>query len=236
MPSRLPEAHPSQAGAAIRGTGRLSGTSPGYGDLMPGKVHLIMVCAMGAGAVALSAGAAAEAMLGRSASSVKAVIKDVNGRTVGSLRIADDGNGGPMVTITANGLPAGYHGFHIHAKGVCDPKSTDPSTGSPFFSAGPHFDLTSKAHPDHSGDLPDLLVNADGSGKASFATDRFRVGQLLDRDGSSIIVHALPDNQANIPARYRQADGTTGPDAETRKAGDTGRRIACGVIGVVGKG
>ncbi|MFL6052513.1 MAG: superoxide dismutase family protein [Actinoallomurus sp.] len=82
----------------------------------------------------------------------------------------------------------------------------------------------------HSGDLPDLLVNADGSGKASFATDRFRVRQLLDRDGSSVLVHALPDNKANIPPRYRQAGGATGPDAETRKAGDSGRRVACGVI------
>ncbi|MCO6006231.1 superoxide dismutase family protein [Actinoallomurus purpureus] len=198
---------------------------------MPGKVHLVVVGALGAGAVALGATAAAEAMFGRSGSSAGAVIKDVGGKAVGSLRIADDGNGRPMVTVTVNGLPAGYHGIHIHAKGVCDPKSTDPATGSPFFSAGPHFDLTSSAHPDHSGDLPDLLVNANGSGRASFATDRFRVRQLLDRDGSSVVIHALPDNQSNIPPRYRHAGGATGPDAETRKAGDTGRRVACGVIG-----
>jgi Cu-Zn family superoxide dismutase len=198
---------------------------------MPGKVHLVVVGVLGGGAVALGVAAAAEAMFGPSPSSAGAVIKDVNGKTVGSLRIADDANGRPTVTITVNGLPAGYHGFHIHAKGVCDPKSTDPATGTPFFSAGPHFDLTSSAHPAHSGDLPDLLVNADGSGRASFTTDRFRVRQLLDRDGSSVVIHVLPDNKANIPARYRQANGATGPDAETSKAGDSGRRVACGVIG-----
>jgi superoxide dismutase, Cu-Zn family len=190
-----------------------------------------LVGVIGGGALALGAAAAAQAMLGGPASSAGAVIKEVNGRTVGSLRVADEGNGRATVTVAVNGLPAGYHGFHIHTKGVCDPKSTDPATGSPFFSAGPHFDLTGSAHPAHSGDLPDLLVIADGSGKASFATDRFRVRQLLDRDGSSVVVHALADNQANIPARYRQAGGTPGPDAETRKAGDTGRRVACGVIG-----
>jgi Cu-Zn family superoxide dismutase len=57
------------------------------------------------------------------------------------------------------------------------------------------------------------------------------VRQLLDRDGSSVVIHALPDNKANIPPRYRQAGGAPGPDAETRKAGDSGRRVACGVIG-----
>ncbi|GAA4634944.1 hypothetical protein GCM10023196_078500 [Actinoallomurus vinaceus] len=197
---------------------------------MPGKVHLAVVGVIGGGAVVLGASAAADAMFGRAVSAAGAVIKDVSGKTVGSLRIADDGNGRAMVTVTVNGLPAGYHGIHVHAKGVCDPKSTDPATGTPFFSAGPHFDLTSSAHPDHSGDLPDLLVNRDGSGRASFTTDRFRMAQLRDRDGSAIVIHALPDNQANIPARYRHAGGT-GPDAETRKAGDAGRRVACGVIG-----
>jgi Cu-Zn family superoxide dismutase len=197
---------------------------------MPGKIHLALVVTLGAGAAALGVAGAAEAMLRQPGSPADAAIKDTNGKTVGSLRVEDVPSGKSKITVAVTGLPAGYHGFHVHAKGLCDPKSTDPATGSPFFSAGGHFNLGSGSHPDHSGDLPALLVGADGTGSASSGTDRFRVRQLLDRDGSAIVIHAGPDNQANIPDRYRQANGEAGPDAETLKTGDSGGRIACGVI------
>jgi Cu-Zn family superoxide dismutase len=46
-----------------------------------------------------------------------------------------------------------------------------------------------------------------------------------------VIVHALPDNYANIPTRYRSAQaGAPGPDADTLKAGDSGGRVVCGVV------
>ncbi|GLY78154.1 hypothetical protein Airi01_064210 [Actinoallomurus iriomotensis] len=195
-----------------------------FGGLrMPGKYHLFAVVALGAGATALGA-AVAERMTG-AAESGSAVIKDATGKQVGMLRVATSG-GKTKITITAQDLPPGYHGFHIHAKGVCDPRSKDPATGSPFFSAGPHFDLDAHSHPAHSGDLPPLLVNGDGTGSATVKTDRFQSAQLFDRDGSAIVIHAAPDNQANIPKRY----AASGPDAETLKTGDSGARIACGVI------
>ncbi|MFB9890683.1 superoxide dismutase family protein [Planobispora takensis] len=170
-------------------------------------------------------------------------IKDVDGRTVGSLDIKSDQDGKPSITVTVTGgLPAGFHGFHLHAKGVCDPGSTDPATGSPFFSAGGHVDFGAKSHPDHAGDLPDLLIGANGTGSASSVTDRLTTGQLTDADGSAVVIHAMPDNRANIPDRYGHAADTSdpeaettmtvGPDAETLKSGDSGGRIACGVITV----
>jgi superoxide dismutase, Cu-Zn family len=189
---------------------------------------MLVMFALGGGAAALGV-AAAERMLDQPGIVVGAALKNVKGRNVGTLRVEDQGDHRIRLTITARGLPPGYHGFHIHTKGVCDPKSLDPATGSPFFSAGPHFDLGRHSHPHHSGDLPPLLVTADGAGRATVVTDRFPVARLLDRDGSAIIVHALPDNQANIPNRYGEA-GRTGPDAESRKTGDSGARIACGVI------
>lgn len=197
---------------------------------MPGKIHLVLVTALGAGACALGATAAADAMLGGVAAPADAVLKNASGATVGSVRVEPSGVRRLKITVIANGLPAGFHGLHVHARGVCDPASTDPATKSPFFSAGPHFDLGARTHPDHSGDLPDLLVGADGTGRATFTTDRFRENQLFDADGSSVIVHALPDNQANIPHRYDHAGNASGPDAETLKAGDSGGRIACGVL------
>ncbi|GAA2849822.1 hypothetical protein GCM10010517_07240 [Streptosporangium fragile] len=163
---------------------------------------------------------------GASGPRARAVIKNAEGEEVGRLRVRSLEEGRTRVAVVVRDLPPGYHGFHIHAKGVCDPRATDPKTGSPFHSAGDHFSLRPEDHPAHSGDLPDLLVNEDGTGRIVAVTDRFTVEQLLDGDGSSIVIHALPDNQANIPERY----GEDGPDETTRKTGDSGGRIACGVI------
>jgi superoxide dismutase, Cu-Zn family len=184
---------------------------------MRGSAHLTAIAALGMGAVALGVAGAADAMLGKPDETGAAVIKDANGKDVGRLVVEDD-DGVTKLKVAVRGLPPGYHGFHIHSKGVCTPPSFD--------SAGAHFDLGSNAHPDHSGDLPALLVGADGHGAAEAKTGRFHVGQLFDADGSAIVIHASPDNLANIPGRYARQ----GPDAETRKTGDSGGRIACGVI------
>src|SRR4051812_47402171 len=124
---------------------------------MPGKHHLLAVAALGGGVSALGA-AAAGRMLDQPGMPVGAVIRNTDGKNVGSLRVEDQGRHKAKITISARGLPPGYHGFHIHKKGICDPESLDPATGSPFFSAGPHVDLDEHSHPQHTGDLPDLLV------------------------------------------------------------------------------
>lgn len=165
--------------------------------------------------------------------SAEAVLKDTAGKTIGSLRIDQQSYDKARLTATVDGLRPGYHGFHVHMKGVCDPKAIDPVTRSPFASAGAHFTIPPAAHGGHSGDLPNLLVAGDGTGEATVVTDRFQVGQLFDRDGSSVVVHALPDNHSNVPDRYSHPGSPTGgigPDAETLKAGDSGGRVACGVI------
>ncbi|WP_084259030.1 superoxide dismutase family protein [Microtetraspora malaysiensis] len=209
---------------------------------MVGKVRLALLVVLGVGVVTLGAaapgkttpgrdGAPAGAMMsGRDGAPASAVIKNTHGQTVGSLQVEDAGNGKSKITVAVTNLPPGFHGFHVHAKGTCDPQSKDPATGSPFFSAGGHYDLGSHVHDNHSGDLPNLLVGADGTGAASVVTDRFRVAQLFDSDGSAIMIHALADNHANIPDRYRNEEGAAGPDAVTLNAGDSGGRIACGVI------
>jgi len=188
--------------------------------------YLSLAAVLVAGA-AVSGIASAQAPTAPRDADATAILMDTQGRNVGTVSVENDENGATEVTIRSTALPPGFHGVHIHDKGVCDPKSIDPATGSPFFSAGPH--LGSGPHPGHTGDLPDLLVRGDGVGRVSFVTDRFRVEDLLSGDGSSIVVHAKPDNQANVPDRYRRS-GTAGPDAETLKAGDSGGRIACGVF------
>lgn len=124
-----------------------------------------------------------------------------------------------LVTALIDTLPAGFHGFHVHTVGSCE----DSGEGA-FSVASGHYNPTGVAHDDHAGDFPSLLVNEDGSAYLSFTTDRFLLADLFDADGSTIIVHSNADNHANIPERY----GT--PDEETLESGDSGDRIACGVV------
>lgn len=195
--------------------------------------QLTALAALGAigGTLAVSAGV--QAATGDKPRDLTAQIRDVQGKEVGTLSVEPAGWGTVRLTVRAWNLPAGFHGFHVHTTGKCDPAAVDPTTGkvSPFFTAGGHLDVNgSHSHPSHAGDLPNLTVGANGRGEGSAVTDRFRAQHLLDADGSAIVVHALADNHANIPERY-SSDGKKGPDAETLKAGDSGGRIACGVIG-----
>lgn len=151
----------------------------------------------------------------------RARLLDAAGQRVGTVWLQED-DGIVGVRVKVNDLPPGFHGFHIHETGICTPPS--------FTSAGFHFQPGEiggggTPHPSEAGDMPVLLVNADGTGEARFPTDRFSVADLFDGDGSAIIVHAAPDNYANIPSRYAPI-----PDATTLNTGDAGGRIACGVV------
>jgi Cu-Zn family superoxide dismutase len=133
-----------------------------------------------------------------------------------------------------------FHGFHVHTTGKCDPESVDPATGDvvPFFTAGGHLNPVDRVHGEHAGDFPVLLVKDDGTAETRFVTDRFRVRELLDEDGSAVIIHAGRDNYANIPAtsptgdkRYHShLEDVFGPDSATLATGDAGSRFACGVV------
>jgi Cu-Zn family superoxide dismutase len=150
-----------------------------------------------------------------------AKLRDAAGDPVGVVHL-NEKDGGVLVRAVVHGLPAGFHGFHVHAVGQCTP---------PFTSAGGHFNPTSTTHGDHAGDMPSLLVNADGTGELRFMTDRFTVADLFDADGSAIIVHAGRDNFANIPTRYHShTEDVFGPDSATLATGDAGGRLACGVV------
>lgn len=160
-----------------------------------------------------------------------AVLRDVNGANAGVVRLASRGGGAEVVAqVTLPPSAAGFHGFHIHGRGACDPRSVDPSTNQvvPFFSAGGHLGggPGGQSHPGHDGDMPSLLVNKDGKATLIFRTDRAVLPKILDADGSAVIVHAGPDNFANIPTRY----SPTGPDAITLNTGDSGGRTLCGVL------
>src|SRR5947199_9225772 len=119
---------------------------------------------------------------------------------------------GVQVHAEITGLAPGNHGFHVHEFGDCS--AADAS------SAGAHFNPTNKPHagPDaperHVGDMGN--VEADASGKATLEYLDHQISLTNDQQsaiGRSVIVHAKAD------------------DLKSQPAGDSGARIACGVIG-----
>jgi len=142
------------------------------------------------------------------------VLRDKAGQQVGLATLTEQTEG-VRVEISATGLPPGPKGFHIHAVGKCDPPD--------FVSAGAHFNPTGKKHgrlnPEgaHAGDLPNLMVTGVGTGSLDATTKVVTLkpgvpGSLFGESGTSLVIHA-------------QAD-----DEKTDPTGNSGGRIACGVI------
>ena len=141
-----------------------------------------------------------------------------DGRSRGRVTFVESG-GRVEVDGKLTGLPPGFHGFHVHAVGKCE-------VGPPAFtSAGGHMVVGDQAHPVHAGDQPVVLALGDQTAEIRFVTDRFKLSDLLGPEGRAVIVHANPDNYANVPARY-----VPEVDTMTKATGDAGDRIACGVV------
>ena len=147
----------------------------------------------------------------------RALLVAQGGAAVGVAKFEQQGDEVQLKVTVSAAIAPGFHGFHVHAKGEC--------TGT-FTSAMGHYNPGGATHRDHAGDLPVLLVAADGTAEARFSTERFDVSELFDADGSALIIHAGPDNYANIPTDRYEPD----PDTATLSTGDAGGRAACGII------
>ena len=135
------------------------------------------------------------------------------GGEVGGALDLVSGDGAVVVTGLVTGLaPDSEHGFHIHEKGDCS--SPD------FKSAGDHFNPTSQEHgdpvtpPHHLGDIPNLKANSDGKADVNARVEGVTLGDggANDLVGKAVVVHAKMD------------------DYKTQPSGNSGDRIACGVI------
>jgi Cu-Zn family superoxide dismutase len=162
------------------------------------------------------------------ADQMAAPLLGVSGTQYGTVTVSF-GGGATTLTIEGTHMPPGLHGLHVHKIGSCEASSADPAkpgTTGPFLSAGAHLAAPGQFHGEHNGDLPGLLVGADGTARLVTSSDRLTRANVLDADGSAVVVHAMRDNLANIPPRY--APG--GADEMTKKTGDSGTRIACAVL------
>ncbi len=94
-------------------------------------------------------------------------------------------------------------GFHIHEGESCTGNKEDI-----YANVKTHYNPKDCLHPYHSGDMPPLFEN-NGVAFMIFITDRFTVEEML---GKTIIIHSNED------------------DFTTQPGGNTGEKIACGVI------
>jgi superoxide dismutase, Cu-Zn family len=140
-------------------------------------------------------------------------LKDAKGNSVGSAVIADQAKG-VVLDLHLHGLPPGEHAIHFHQSAHCDLPD--------FQTAGGHNNPDSKKHGfdnpqgHHAGDMTNFKVGDDGKAEVKLEDKDVTVSpgphSLLNFGGSSVIIHAKPD------------------DYKTDPSGNSGDRIACGVI------
>ena len=141
-----------------------------------------------------------------------AVLHPTKGSNVeGTVTFTKSGNEVKIVA-EVTGLTPGKHGFHIHEFGDCS--SPDG------MAAGGHFNPTNNPHAGHDaerrheGDMGN--VEADSAGKAhlELTDNMMKMSGEKSIIGRSLIVHEKVD------------------DLKTQPTGNSGGRVACGVIGI----
>ena len=195
---------------------------------------LVLVSALAVallGVPALGGPAGAGVQEGASPAATEAIsvaLRDVDGRDVGTATFGEAPDGRVAIGVSVEGLAPGEHGIHVHAAGACDPGGDQP-----FASAGGHYNPTGAKHggpagttgeaagamgtpagaaTGHAGDLGNILADDGGRGRLQITTDRFRLAELGDADGSALVIHQNRD------------------DLVTDPTGNSGGRIVCGVI------
>ena len=141
-----------------------------------------------------------------------AIIGPASGSNLtGTATFTQNGDTITLVVEIQNVSP-GLHAVHIHEKGDC---SSPDGT-----SAGGHWNPTNVAHGKwgegefHLGDIGNITVGEDGTGKIELTTNLWEMGTGSDLDvvGRGIIVHADADDFTSQPS------------------GNAGARIGCGAI------
>jgi Cu-Zn family superoxide dismutase len=157
--------------------------------------------------VVATLGACATTMTGPGAS---ASLMASSGSTVSGSVSFTEIDGKMRIEAQVAGLTPGEHGFHVHEIGDCSAADASSAKG--------HFNPAGKTHghhgseEHHGGDMPNLIANAQGEARYSAEVKGLSLNGTTGVLGRSVVIHADPD------------------DYKSQPAGNSGKRIACGVI------
>lgn len=142
----------------------------------------------------------------------QATLRFANGLPAGTAQFY--GNSAQVsVALALTGFAPGVHGMHLHTTGKCDAPGFE--SAGPHLNPGGHQHGTDNPRGSHLGDLPNVTIDSSGSGATTATITGTReqaLAELFDGDGTAIVVHAGPD------------------DYKTDPSGNSGGRIACGVV------
>jgi Cu-Zn family superoxide dismutase len=136
----------------------------------------------------------------------------------GTVTFTQEGDGLRVVADFAGVDTPGSHGFHVHETGDC----SHGEGAKHFTSAGGHFNPNGAEHacpptePRHAGDLGNVEIGTNGSGRSEATTTLLSLSGPNSVVGKAIILHTGQD------------------DCKTQPTGDSGDRLACGVVTMEG--
>ncbi len=144
---------------------------------------------------------------------VTVTLQNAQGKSVGTATLSKASKG-VKIKLNVHDLSPGQHAIHVHQTANCEPPAFT-SAGGHFNPEGKHHGLENPAGP-HAGDLPNFTVDAKGTSKATIVAPNLTLSDGPDSvftgGGTALVIHAKADDMKSDPA------------------GNSGDRIACGVI------
>ncbi|MCL6684484.1 superoxide dismutase family protein [Sphingomonas alba] len=139
------------------------------------------------------------------------------GRKAGTVSLTEAPKG-LLIRVEAAGLTPGWHGMHIHSVATCADPGFKASGGHVHDASSTSVHGLLNANETDLGDLPNIYAGPDGKAAAEVLAPNVSLGtadgrlNLLDTDGSALVIHASPDDHSSQPI------------------GGAGARVACAAI------